>query len=89
MDGGWDGWARINTDTGSGGIVGVFRQGGVQTSRMVSVPGLQEGRTYLVGKGPTGDVIGRYSGKELAQTGFEVRLTGEFDAALFEVKAVE
>ncbi len=28
QEGQWDGFQRINTDTKSGGIVGVFRQGG-------------------------------------------------------------
>ena len=34
-EGFWDGWSRINTDTKSGGIIGVFRQGAAEKSRTV------------------------------------------------------
>ena len=36
MDGHWDGFQRINSETKSGGIVGIFRHGATQTNRIVT-----------------------------------------------------
>ncbi len=48
QEGSWDGWQRINTDTKKGGIVGVFRQGALESSRTVFITGLAPDRTYTV-----------------------------------------
>ena len=37
MEGHWDSFQRINTDTKSGGIVGVFRHGSADTKRRIVV----------------------------------------------------
>jgi len=86
MEGHWDGWARINTDTGSGGIFGVFRQGGSETERTVALPGLVSEREYVIRRGPDGEAVGHFAGKELVEKGFRVRLSEKYSQALFEVE---
>jgi len=86
IEGHWDGWARINTDTGSGGIFGVFRQGAAETERSVALPGLDSGREYVIRRGPDGETVGSFPGKELAEKGFRVRLPDKYSQALFEVE---
>lgn len=86
VEGHWDGWARINTDTGSGGIFGVFRQGGAETERTVTIPGLVPDREYSVRRGPDGYTVGHFTGKELTEKGFRVRLPEKYSQELFEVE---
>ena len=85
----WDGWMRINTDTKSGGIFGVFRQGGIESSRMVSIPGLLPETIYAIKKGPAGDEILRSTGRDLAEKGLPVQLNQKYDGTLFEVTFVK
>ncbi len=40
MEGMWDGFQRINTDTKNGGIIGIFRHGAQDTKRIVRVKDL-------------------------------------------------
>lgn len=87
-EGYWDGWARINTDTGSGGIFGVFRQGGAESERTVVLPGLAPERNYIIRRGPDGKIVGHFNGRELAAKGLSVRLADPYGAALFEVERV-
>jgi alpha-galactosidase len=84
-EGCWDGFCRLNTDTGSGGLVGVFRHGAVETSRTVTLPWLDFNKTYLVKQGFEGKLIATQSGKELAEKGFSVTLEKKYDGELFEV----
>jgi alpha-galactosidase len=86
-EGCWDGFCRLNTETGSGGLVGVFRHGAVETSRTVTLPWLDFGKTYLVKQGFEGKLIATQSGKELAEKGFSVTLEKKYDGELFEVTA--
>ncbi|MEJ0104548.1 MAG: hypothetical protein WDO19_19185 [Bacteroidota bacterium] len=44
MEGMWDGFQRINTDTKSGGIIGVFKHGATETEREVVVYYLNPGK---------------------------------------------
>lgn len=85
MEGQWDGWARIDTESRSGGILGVFRQGGAESERTVTVPGLDPGRDYVVRRGPADQEVYRGTGRELVEEGFSVTLERPYDAALFEV----
>jgi alpha-galactosidase len=85
MEGQWDGWARINTETRSGGILGVFRQGGAERERTVTIPGLDPHRVYVVRRGPSGRKVARGTGSALAKRGFSVVLRRRYSAALFEV----
>jgi len=80
----WDGFQRINTQTKSGGIIGVFRQGAVEDSRLVTVNYLEPSIVYVVKK-MDGQVVATLSGKELQDKGFEVKLDKLYDGELFEV----
>jgi alpha-galactosidase len=80
----WDGFQRINTETMSGGIIGVFRHGSVETTRVVTVNYLDPGKTYEV-KSITGNRVTTLTGKELKEKGFEVELEGLYSGDLFEI----
>jgi alpha-galactosidase len=82
----WDGFQRINTDTRSGGIVGVFRQGGRESRRQVIVQYLEPSRTYQIKRAPEGTTVGSMSGQELRDKGFTVELVRDDDGALFEIR---
>ncbi|MDA3865314.1 MAG: alpha-galactosidase [Salinivirgaceae bacterium] len=84
MEGMWDGFQRINTDTKSGGIVGVFRHGSPDTKRIVRVKFLDAEKTYQV-KQMDGKVIVTQTGKELGMNGFEVPINKLYDGELFEI----
>ena len=84
--GSWDGFARINVDTRSGGLVGVFRQGAAESSRVVTVPGLDPAARYAVRKGVTSETVCEASGRELAERGFAVSLEAAFGGELFEIE---
>ncbi len=83
-EGHWDGFQRVNTETGSGGLVGVFRHGAVEEARRVTVAWLRPDRRYVV-RSMDGTVAARGSGRALATEGFEVRLPARYDGRLFEV----
>ncbi|MDA3867027.1 MAG: alpha-galactosidase [Salinivirgaceae bacterium] len=84
MEGMWDGFQRMNTDTKSGGIVGVFRHGSPDIKRIVRVNFLDAEKTYQV-KQMDGKVIVTQTGKELGVKGFEVPINKLYDGELFEI----
>ena len=84
-EGRWDGFARINTDTRSGGIVGVFRQNAAEVSRMVTIPGLAPDAQYVVIRLVDGKSIVCASGADLSQKGFRVKFDKPVDGELYEV----
>ncbi len=84
-EGCWDGFQRINSETKSGGIVGIFRQGAKETSRTVTIQFLDPTSVYEVRKAPEGDLVLKATGKELSQTGFKVSLDKKYDGAIFEI----
>ena len=84
-EGAWDGFCRINTDSGSGGLVGIFRQGSREKTRMVTVPYLKADKIYHVKQGFGGKIIATVQGKELAEDGFLVTLNELHDGELFEI----
>jgi alpha-galactosidase len=84
-EGSWDGFARLNRDSGSGGIVGVFRQGAAEAERLVTIRGLDPAAEYVVRRGPDGGEVARLDGRALAETGFRVRLSERYDGTLLEV----
>jgi alpha-galactosidase len=84
MEGFWDGFQRINTETKSGGIIGIFRHGAVETNRVVTISWLDPERTYDV-KERNGQIIATLSGKELKNKGFVVNLKGLYSGELFEI----
>jgi alpha-galactosidase len=84
MEGMWDGFQRINTETKTGGIIGVFRHGAVETKRIVTVKYLDQVKTYLV-KSMEGKVVSTLTGNELQTKGFTVSLDGLYSGDLFEI----
>ena len=84
MEGMWDGFQRINTETKSGGIIGVFRHGAKEEKRKVTVRYLDPLKTYIV-KQITGEVLTTANGKELMEIGFEVVLQKVYDGVLLEI----
>lgn len=88
MDGMWDGFQRINTDSKRGGIVGVFRQGATENKRMVTVDHLDPVTTYQV-KTMDGKAVTSLTGKLLQTTGFPVTINGLHAGQLFEIQLME
>jgi alpha-galactosidase len=86
-DGMWDGFQRINTETKSGGIAGVFRQGANESKRRITIRGLEPTYTYQV-KRMDGTMQGTFTGSELMNNGFEVSFNNLYDGTLFEISLV-
>jgi alpha-galactosidase len=84
-NGSWDGWQRINTKTKKGGIMGVFRQGALESSRTVFITGLEPDREYTIRLAPGNAVIYEASGKSLAENGLRVTFNKLTDGNIFEV----
>jgi hypothetical protein len=51
----------------------------------VALPGLIPGQEYTIRRGPGGETVGNFTGKELVEKGFPVRLSEKYSQALFEV----
>lgn len=85
QEGCWDGFCRLNTDTCSGGLIGVFRQGAADSERIVTVPWLDDTRSYVVRMGVSGKTVFRGTGLKLRTEGFKVRFKDNYDGELFEV----
>ncbi len=85
MEGLWDGFQRINNDTRSGGIVGIFRHGSPEDQRKVIVRYLDPAATYDVIQAPGNVKIITATGKDLAEKGFSVKLNKFYDGAVFEI----
>lgn len=84
-EGHWDGFQRINTDTKTGGIVGVFRHGAKEPKRTITINYLDPAKTYQV-KSMNGEIIASLTGTELEQKGFEITLNGLYSGELFEIE---
>ena len=84
MEGMWDGFQRINTESKNGGIIGVFRHGSVESKRIVTINYLNSGSVYEVKK-MDGVIAAVLSGTELREKGFEVVLEELYSGELFEV----
>lgn len=84
-EGHWDGFQRINTDSGEGGIVGVFRHGAKESSRIIFLDFLHDNRNYRL-KTINGDIITTATGKGFREDGFSLTLSKEYDGELFEIE---
>lgn len=84
QEGRWDGFQRINTDTKTGGIVGVFRQGSKEIRRTITVQGLDKHASYQIAT-LAGKPLGKYTGEQLANTGFELILNQPYSGELLEI----
>ena len=89
FSGQWDGFQRINTDSGSGGIVGVFRQDAAEDQRTVTIRFLDPVKIYSVKEAVTGNVISTATGVEMSSKGFIVRMENKVDAKLYEVSELK
>ena len=83
-EGSWDGFQRINVETKTGGIVGVFRHGAIESVRKVTINGLDPVKTYQV-KLMNGKLVKKSTGDELKKTGFEINLKGLYSGELYEI----
>ena len=84
----WDGFSRINTDNGSGGIFVVFRQGSPDKRRMITIPYLEVDRWYNLYEGLNRILIGKYRGSEIEESGISIELKKDYDAQVFEIEKV-
>ena len=82
--GGHDGFARINRETFSGGIIGFFRHGAKESTRRVCVDGLLADREYRI-LDMDGNQIAKMSGVLLEKEGFDVTIAEDFGGRLFEI----
>jgi alpha-galactosidase len=85
MEGMWDGFQRVNTEQKNGGIIGIFRHGSVEQTRIVTINYLDPLKTYEV-REMDGTVVTLMTGTELREKGFEVTLTKLYSGELFEVE---
>jgi hypothetical protein len=65
--------------------VGIFRQGSPENQRTVTVQFLNPVSLYEVRKAPTDELIMKATGKELAEKGFNVTLSKNYDGSVFEI----
>ena len=84
-EGAWDGFARINTETKSGGLVGVFRHNAAERSRRVAVRWLDPAAHYAVLKGSKEERVAEMTGRDLEDVGFEAVLNERCDGELYEI----
>ncbi len=84
-EGFWDGFMRINFKDKSGGIVGIFRHGSPDDSRMVFLQDLEPDKTYIVRLAPEGKEVLRTTGKKLMEEGFRVEITELYGGIIYEV----
>jgi alpha-galactosidase len=81
----WDGFQRINTDTQSGGIIGVFNQFSPVREQWVVVNYLDPLKEYEVKIAPGGKAIHSATGRQLKEQGFKVVLNEDAGGELFEI----
>lgn len=84
--GSWDGFQRINTETKTGGIIGVFKQFAASGERWVTIDYLDPEKVYEISLAPEGEIVERETGKELQEKGFKVVFEDDFQGELYEVK---
>ena len=84
-EGSWDGWMRLNAESKTGGIVGVFRQGAMEEHRTVIIPDLVPDKNYVIRLAPEGTEIHSTTGKKLMEKGFDVTLSNKYDGNIYEV----
>jgi alpha-galactosidase len=89
MQGSWDGFQRINTETKSGGIIGVFKQFSNNNERWVTINYLDENKEYHVVLAGTDKVVTAGTGEQLRRKGFKVVFEEEFQGELFEIKEIK
>lgn len=86
--GNWDGFQRINSDTNSGGIIGIFKQFSPVNERWVTLKFLNPEKMYEVKLAPEGKVIHSATGKELMEKGFKIVFNDDVRGELYEVTLI-
>jgi len=89
QEGHWDGFQRINTETKSGGIIGVFKQNSNVNERWITINYLDKKTKYKVVTAATKNLIAEGTGEEFRVKGFKVDFQNEFQGELFEVSEIE
>jgi alpha-galactosidase len=87
-EGNWDGFQRMNTETRSGGLVGVFKTNSHEIQRKIFVQYLDPNSNYSIYKAPYRELIGTMTGIELIEKGFNVNLEKYNDGEIFEISKV-
>lgn len=89
VHGRWDGFQRINTETKSGGIVGVFKQFSGTGEHWVRVNYLDDEKLYVAVKAPGGEIVAKGTGREFKEIGFKLVYENEFQGELYEIRTEE
>ena len=76
---------RIDIETKSGGIIGVFKQGGVEKERKITINYLNPSKIYTLKEVYSEKIMTKTSGKNLAETGFNVKIVEDYNGQLFEI----
>jgi alpha-galactosidase len=84
-EGFWDGYMRINFKDKSGGIIGVFRQGSPENTRMVFLQDLKPDKTYVIRLAPENKSVLKASGEKLMKEGFPVKINELYGGNIYEV----
>jgi alpha-galactosidase len=84
-EGQWDGFQRINTESKTGGIAGIFKQNSKSNEQWLTINYLDPGKNYIVKQAPSGKVIIEGTGTQLQNKGFKVFFEKEFKGELFEI----
>lgn len=88
QEGHWDGFQRINTETKSGGIIGIFKQFSNADEQWVTINYLDTTKEYKVVLASSGKIVAEGTGEELRTKGFKVVFEDEFEGELFEVSEI-
>lgn len=88
LEGHWDGFQRINTETKSGGIIGVFKQNSYVNEMWVTINYLEPDWIYEIVHGPEGTVMAKGTGEALRTKGFQVVFTDHFQGELYEIRKI-
>lgn len=81
----WDGFQRIDIETKLGGIIGVFKQGGVEKERKITINYLNPSKIYTIKEVNSEKIMIKNFGKNLAKTGFNVKIVEDYNRQLFEI----
>lgn len=87
MEGACDGYARINRDDYSGGILAVFRQGAAERSVLMRVADLPASDRFVICD-MEGNTVAEMRGDQLSREGMRVTFDALYDGKLFELRRV-
>ncbi|QLE01821.1 alpha-galactosidase [Galbibacter sp. BG1] len=84
-EGMWDGWQRINFQTKSGGIFGVFKQGALESDRQVFLTELNPKDTYEIREAVSEKIVLKEKGEFLMKNGIKIEIPKPYGGKIFEV----